>query len=306
MEPLQCDICGGKLTMDISGEFAVCESCGMRHSKNRVQQKVQEIKGTVKVEGIANVDNLLLRAEQFFEQGDRDSLLKAYTYCEQILDLSPGLEKVLELQKRIDVKDFVLLIKSNKGFYSSPLDTRYDLNEKGSFWKLKQADPNNILLPQYLDELINSWRNDSDTNPCLHKEILDRNLQAYTCSFLDINDYNRADILFARIKSFLFLERWFSHYEYLKQKAAKLKDIMINKDAALDQSLRTNNYKFAELMLIIGANPNMSFCNKKYSLYDMTEPPVNYKTAIKQRIPKEEQKKYIELFQNFGAKRGWF
>jgi F0F1-type ATP synthase assembly protein I len=40
---LTCDICGGNLAMDASGDFAVCESCGMKHTKERVKAKVQGI-----------------------------------------------------------------------------------------------------------------------------------------------------------------------------------------------------------------------------------------------------------------------
>lgn len=90
MQALQCDICGGSLAMDSTGEFATCESCGMKHDKRRMQQKVQEIKGTVKidgtvrVEGVANVDNLLVRARDCF---DKEEFQKAKEYCEKVLDI---------------------------------------------------------------------------------------------------------------------------------------------------------------------------------------------------------------------------
>ena len=57
MDALRCDICGGSLTMDISGEFAICDSCGMKYSKEHVKAKVQEIKGTVSVEGPVKVQS---------------------------------------------------------------------------------------------------------------------------------------------------------------------------------------------------------------------------------------------------------
>ena len=58
MAALRCDICGGSLMMDTSGEFASCESCGMKHDKRRMQQKAQEITGTVKIEGTVQVDGI--------------------------------------------------------------------------------------------------------------------------------------------------------------------------------------------------------------------------------------------------------
>lgn len=74
MSALICDICGGNLSMDASGAFAICESCGMKHSKERVKVKVQEIQGTVKIDGAvetvkgdAEKERLLKNAETFLQ-----------------------------------------------------------------------------------------------------------------------------------------------------------------------------------------------------------------------------------------------
>ena len=92
MTALQCDICGGSLTMDAGGEFATCESCGMKHDRRRMQQKVQEIKGTVKIEGavqiegIANFENLMKRGYLALE----DSAWKqAGEHFDRVLDIDP-------------------------------------------------------------------------------------------------------------------------------------------------------------------------------------------------------------------------
>lgn len=93
MAVLQCDICGGKLKMS-SGEVAVCESCGMEHTKERVQEKVQEIKGivqvegSVQVEGVQTLEKALENGETFlklceFESARKafDEITKKYTSC---------------------------------------------------------------------------------------------------------------------------------------------------------------------------------------------------------------------------------
>ena len=54
MATLQCEICGGKLMAKAGGLFE-CEYCGMQYDKTRIQEMVQEIKGTVKVEGTVEV-----------------------------------------------------------------------------------------------------------------------------------------------------------------------------------------------------------------------------------------------------------
>lgn len=48
MTPLRCDICGGPLVMDISGEFAACEHCGTKYMRNYLQQKIS---GAVTIQG---------------------------------------------------------------------------------------------------------------------------------------------------------------------------------------------------------------------------------------------------------------
>lgn len=46
MALLKCDICGGSLVMDVNGEFATCEFCGMNHTKERLKVKLDEIDGS--------------------------------------------------------------------------------------------------------------------------------------------------------------------------------------------------------------------------------------------------------------------
>lgn len=54
MAALQCDICGGKLIGRPGGIFE-CDSCGMEYSTEWAKAKIQEIRGTVKVEGTVEV-----------------------------------------------------------------------------------------------------------------------------------------------------------------------------------------------------------------------------------------------------------
>lgn len=44
MATIKCDICGGTLSMDVSGEFATCDFCGLKHDKDRLKVKVEELK----------------------------------------------------------------------------------------------------------------------------------------------------------------------------------------------------------------------------------------------------------------------
>lgn len=79
MSALVCDICGGNLAMDASGEFAVCESCGMKHTKERVRTKVQEIQGVVEVtKGEVEKERLLKNAETFISLNERNKANSIY------------------------------------------------------------------------------------------------------------------------------------------------------------------------------------------------------------------------------------
>lgn len=49
MALLKCDICGGSLTMEMDGEAATCDACGMKHTKERLLVKLDET-GAVKKE----------------------------------------------------------------------------------------------------------------------------------------------------------------------------------------------------------------------------------------------------------------
>ena len=86
MNKLQCTLCGGKLVMDDDGQGATCESCGMAFRMEAVQRMLTEITGTVSVNGIAELGNLLIRADEFDKLNDFD---KAKEYYQRVLDLDP-------------------------------------------------------------------------------------------------------------------------------------------------------------------------------------------------------------------------
>lgn len=56
MFALVCDICGGKLVMGAGG-IATCENCGLEYTQDRMKEKIQEIKGVVRVDNSHMIDN---------------------------------------------------------------------------------------------------------------------------------------------------------------------------------------------------------------------------------------------------------
>lgn len=85
MVALVCDICGGKLIMG-SGEIATCESCGMEHSADRMKEKVQEIKGTVRVDNSHMIENYLEMARAAKNSGNN---AEAESYSNKVIEIDP-------------------------------------------------------------------------------------------------------------------------------------------------------------------------------------------------------------------------
>lgn len=97
MAELVCEICGGKLIGKPGGIFE-CDSCGVQYSTEWAKAKIQNIRGTVKVEGTVNVtgevqvtgsatkDSLLKRAKMCFDDGSAE---KAKELLDQVLNADP-------------------------------------------------------------------------------------------------------------------------------------------------------------------------------------------------------------------------
>lgn len=85
MAALVCDLCGGKLIMGAGG-IAVCDSCGMEHSADRMKEKVQEIKGTVRVDNSHMVENYLEMTQSAKDAGNH---AEAESYCNKVIEIEP-------------------------------------------------------------------------------------------------------------------------------------------------------------------------------------------------------------------------
>ena len=85
MAALVCDLCGGKLIMGPGG-IAICDSCGMEHSAIRMKEKVQEIRGTVRVDNTHMIDNYLEMAQTAQDAGNN---AEAESYCNKIIEIDP-------------------------------------------------------------------------------------------------------------------------------------------------------------------------------------------------------------------------
>lgn len=85
MAALVCDLCGGKLIMG-SGGIAVCDSCGMEHSQDRMKEKIQEIKGVVQVDNSHMIDNWMKMGTSAAQAGNHQ---EAYDYFTKVIEVDP-------------------------------------------------------------------------------------------------------------------------------------------------------------------------------------------------------------------------
>ena len=86
MAALTCDICGGKLVMG-SGGIAACDSCGMEYTQDRMREKIQEIKGVVRVDNSHMIDNWMRMGMSAAQAGNNQ---EAYSYFTKVIEIDPN------------------------------------------------------------------------------------------------------------------------------------------------------------------------------------------------------------------------
>lgn len=96
MIELKCPNCKADIELDETRDFGFCRYCGT---------KVLIEPNKSKVDGIAGIDNLLLRAEQFYKE---NNFTKALEYYNRVLDVDinnlHAKQGILEIQKKRDIK----------------------------------------------------------------------------------------------------------------------------------------------------------------------------------------------------------
>ena len=137
MKKLQCEICGGALVMQDG--MAVCESCGMKFSKDEVKKMVVElsgpiqIDGEVKVSGMEDADAIYRRAKDYERIGQLGSAEDTYRW--EGTHKYPGDARMwlglATVQVKIRLKDCEEELKEG-GYYTSCF--------KSSFWNLEWCD----------------------------------------------------------------------------------------------------------------------------------------------------------------------
>jgi len=85
---LKCPNCDGEIQLDDNKESGFCLYCGSKLLFKDVSNKHQiELSGKINVEGVATVENLMLRGDEYAAAGDDN---KAIEYYNKVLDIDAG------------------------------------------------------------------------------------------------------------------------------------------------------------------------------------------------------------------------
>ena len=80
MKTLKCEMCGSNDIVKQEDLF-VCQICGVKYS----MEAAKKMMGIVTIDKSDELENLLIRAEQFF---DNEDYITAREYCEKIFDIN--------------------------------------------------------------------------------------------------------------------------------------------------------------------------------------------------------------------------
>ena len=97
MKAMVCEMCGGNEVVKTGGMY-VCQYCGTKYDVEEARKLFVTISGPVVVEGVATADNLMERAQEFFDKGDER---KALEYVERVLDIDAHHERARAMQTAI-------------------------------------------------------------------------------------------------------------------------------------------------------------------------------------------------------------
>ncbi len=119
---LKCPSCGAPLELDDSREFGFCQYCGTKIVQDKI---VVEHRGTVSVDGIATLTNLMERATNYLKDGNYE---ESRNYFNRALDANPKCSQAywgLLLCR--------LRVRSNKELVSKAIETRTVLSKSSEF-----------------------------------------------------------------------------------------------------------------------------------------------------------------------------
>lgn len=121
MDKLKCDVCNGNIVMQTGGHLAICDCCGMRYSRERILEKVQETSKIDRTKTATPTDQHYSNSnfipwhsliEKYYASGD---FLSAEEIVKKILEVKPTDQRAnqqydeLQILKYIEIKNGTLI-----------------------------------------------------------------------------------------------------------------------------------------------------------------------------------------------------
>ena len=98
MKAMVCEMCGGNEVLKTGGMY-VCQYCGTKYDVAEARKLIVTVSGPVAVDGVATADNLMDRAQEYFDKGNQT---KALEYVNRVLDIDAHDERARSMQRRIE------------------------------------------------------------------------------------------------------------------------------------------------------------------------------------------------------------
>lgn len=114
---LNCPNCGAEMNLDSSREFGFCQYCGTKVVQDRI---VVEHRGSVGIDRTDEVNNLLLRADEFFNKKDFET---SKLYYNKVLDIEAtnplARGRISEIDRILATPNFILQRISSNSFINN-------------------------------------------------------------------------------------------------------------------------------------------------------------------------------------------
>ena len=103
MPALVCDMCAGKLVVMPDGSVE-CESCGLKYDKKTIQDKVQQINATVKLDHTDEIENYIELANSAMISSNYD---EALLYANKALEVNSDIPQAWYIKAQLSCMDSV-------------------------------------------------------------------------------------------------------------------------------------------------------------------------------------------------------
>ena len=140
-----CDICNGELTVARGGQYAVCEQCGMKHTIERVKEKLTFADNSKKATEY--------QTENFMDNGSFNEDTKIYDanftpLDDEIVDAETS-EVIVFEEENTQPNDYEAFVKKIESIYNSQNFSGYEISRNVPAFELganKNCIPVNFLF----------------------------------------------------------------------------------------------------------------------------------------------------------------